>query len=135
MILTCIVHRIRAWQIAPGLCLCAAVIGVTLRAQQSVPQAVPAPPAAAVSQTGEAIHGVHVADPYRWLEDATTPQTKQWIAAEQAYTTSLLSNRPEMEGLRRDVRVLADLEQAQRALFRKGRYFILKRERSEERRV
>jgi prolyl oligopeptidase len=76
----------------------------------------------------ETIHGVQVADPYRWLEDSSTPETRHWIAAEQAYTSSLLTKRPEMEAVRRDVHALADLEQAQRVLFRQGRYFILKRE-------
>jgi prolyl oligopeptidase len=30
----------------------------------------------------EVLHGHEVADPYRWLEDATTPQTQEWLAAQ-----------------------------------------------------
>jgi prolyl oligopeptidase len=91
-------------------------------------QSIPSPPPALEDHTTETIHGVQVADPYRWLEDSQNPQTRAWITAEQAYTASLLTSRPEMDSLRRDVHALADLEEAQRVLFRHGRYFILKRE-------
>lgn len=91
-------------------------------------QKVPPPPPTAPSQITETIHGVQVADPYRWLEDSGSEQTKQWIAAQQAYTDSLLTRRPAMESLRKQVRAFADLEQAQRCIYRNGRYFVLKRE-------
>lgn len=91
-------------------------------------QSPPAPPAAVAAQTTDTIHGTVVADPYQWLEDSKSERTRTWIAAQQAYTDSLLTQRPEMDGLRRDVMTLADLEEAQRVLFRRERYFILKRE-------
>ncbi len=106
-----------------------ALVAVFALAAMRLPaQSPPSPPPAAEDHTTETMHGVQVADPYRWLEDSQNPQTHAWITAEQAYTESLLTSRPEMEGLRRDVHALADLEEAQRVLFRHGRYFILKRE-------
>ena len=111
-----------------ALFICAALLIAAPASMRCAAQATPAPPAAAVSTETDVIHGIQVADPYRWLEDSDRPQTKEWIAAEQAYTAALLSKRPEMEQLRRDVHALADLEQAQRVLFRQGRYFVLKRE-------
>lgn len=118
-------HR---WRTTAALFVGAVLLGGAPALVRSAAQDVPTPPAATVSTDTDEIHGVQVPDPYRWLEDSSSPQTKAWIAAEQAYTTSLLSKRPEMERLRRDVHALADLEQAQRVLFRRGRYFILKRE-------
>lgn len=113
---------------AVALCACGISLSVGSGLIRCAAQALPAPPAAIASADSDVIHGVRVADPYRWLEDSDSPQTKEWIAAEQAYTTALLTKRPETEQLRQDVHALADLEQAQRVLYRRGRYFVLKRE-------
>ena len=113
---------------ARGLCAAASVALLAWAALQARGQGVPAPPPAAAAKTTDIIHGTAVPDPYQWLEDSASPQTRAWIAAQQAYTASLLGKRPEMDGLRRDVLALADLEEALRVLFRRGRYFILKRE-------
>ena len=38
----------------------------------------------------ETLHGVRVADPYRWLEDAENADTRVWVDAENALTRSVL---------------------------------------------
>jgi prolyl oligopeptidase len=88
---------------------------------------VPAPPATAAVNTVERIHGISVSDPYQWLEDSASPQTRAWIKSQQEYTSALLSNRPEMEALRKGVYALTDIEEAQKIIWRQGRYFILKK--------
>jgi prolyl oligopeptidase len=40
-------------------------------------------PAARRLDLVEDLHGYRVADPYRWLEDADSPETRQWLDAEQ----------------------------------------------------
>jgi len=88
---------------------------------------IPPPPVTPSVNTVETIHGISVRDPYQWLEDSSSAQTREWIKSQQEYTSSLLSARPQMNALRKDVYALTDIEEAQRVLYRRGRYFILKK--------
>ena len=37
-------------------------------------------------------HGVTIADPYRWLEDANSPETQTWVDAQNTLTRSMLAS-------------------------------------------
>ncbi len=59
----------------------------------------PPPPTTKVEPVTETIHGVTLTDPYRWLEDAKSPATRAWLAAQMKYTEDYLSQvkiRPEV---------------------------------------
>jgi prolyl oligopeptidase len=96
------------------------------------PAAVPPPPATDASDPPSVIHGVSVADPYRWLEDAQSPATRAWITAQQQYTNALLSSRPGMNSLREEVRRLVEIDEPHRVLYRSHRYFIEKKPAGKE---
>ncbi len=68
-------------------------------------------------------HGTKVADPYRWLEDETSPETAAWIEAQNAVTFPYLERIPNREALRARVMELNDYERYG-APARKGPYFF-----------
>jgi prolyl oligopeptidase len=45
-------------------------------------------------------HGEAVPDPYRWLEDAASPQTRAWVAAQNELTESCLAAVPVRDEIR-----------------------------------
>ena len=47
-------------------------------------------PPARASDLVDTLHGVRVADPYRWLEDADNEETRAWVEAQNALTRSML---------------------------------------------
>jgi len=46
-------------------------------------------------------HGTKVADPYRWMEDTESAETKAWIEAENKLTNSYLSTIPQRDGIKK----------------------------------
>lgn len=51
-------------------------------------------PVAAKGDSYDEYFGTRVADPYRWLEDENSPETKKWIEEENKLTYEYLSNIP-----------------------------------------
>jgi prolyl oligopeptidase len=45
----------------------------------------PTPPESKRVEVRETLHGVEFVDPFRWLEDQESPETRQWIEAQNAY--------------------------------------------------
>src|SRR6202165_6059942 len=46
-------------------------------------------------------HGTKVADPYRWLEDDNSAETKAWVQAENKVTFDYLSTLPQRDKVRK----------------------------------
>ncbi|HEY0480006.1 MAG TPA: prolyl oligopeptidase family serine peptidase [Kofleriaceae bacterium] len=99
-------------------------------APPSAPQPPPAPARAGLSypaaRTGDVVdtfHGTAVPDPYRWLEDMGSADTRQWVSAENAVTDAYVAGLPGREALRRRIAELVSYESF-RTPFRRGkRYF------------
>lgn len=62
------------------------LLGTVGRVQDLVAQSKPEQPTTRREDTKELIHGAEVSDPYRWLEDQNSKETRAWIDAENNYT-------------------------------------------------
>lgn len=83
-------------------------------------------PPARKSDVVDDYHGTSVADPYRWLEDVDSPETRAWVEAENRVTFGYLEQIPERERIRRRLTELWDYPKYG-APFKKGsRYFFFK---------
>ncbi len=71
-------------------------------------------------------HGHKVADPYRWLEDLDSPETKKWIAAQNAATEACISTVTERESIRERVTRLWNFEKHGVPFKEGGRYFYFR---------
>jgi prolyl oligopeptidase len=86
-----------------------------------------APPATKVAAVTETINGVAITDPYRWLEDQNSPETRAWVKAQMAYTEALLAKVAQRERIRRRLGEIMKVEAMSPPRERNGRYFFQKR--------
>ncbi|MDQ7053412.1 MAG: hypothetical protein Q9P14_11130 [candidate division KSB1 bacterium] len=87
----------------------------------------PPPPETRQDNVKEVLHGVELVDPYRWLEDQQAPETREWIARQNAYTHSILDKLPGRDRLRQRLEELMRVESISVPIERNGRYFFTKR--------
>jgi prolyl oligopeptidase len=71
-------------------------------------------------------HGTKVADPYRWLEDVDSPETRDWVQAENRLTNRFLDKIPQREAIRRRLTKLWNFAKYGVPSQRAGRYFFTK---------
>jgi prolyl oligopeptidase len=83
------------------------------------------------THTGEVVddyHGERISDPYRWLEDTDAPDTRDWIAAQNALTERWLGQVPSRTDIRKRIAELWDYPKLS-APFRHGtRWFQWRQE-------
>ena len=80
------------------------------------------------------IHGVEVADPYRWLEDGAGAETRAWIAAQTIYTAPFLKTR-ERARIHRRLTELMKIESVGIPIERRDQYFFLRRNADQQQSV
>ena len=57
------------------------------------------PPPARADDVVEVLHGVAVADPYRWLENGDAPEARAWVEAQNQFTQSVLDSLPQRSAI------------------------------------
>jgi prolyl oligopeptidase len=71
-------------------------------------------------------HGTLVSDPYRWLEDTESPETKSWVEAQNAVTFAFLENIPARKEIHERMTALWDYPKASAPVRKGDRYFQLR---------
>ncbi len=86
------------------------------------------PPKAKVETVVDDYHGHKISDPYRWLENASSPDTQQFVAQQNAYTQSVLDALPGKNELRQRIEQLLEIGRAEQPKVGGNFYFHERRE-------
>ena len=85
------------------------------------------PPKTRRDNVREVLHGVEMVDPYRWLEDQNSPETRAWIAAQNEYSRPTLRSLPGRQQHMQRLTELLKIDVFRTPRERNGRYFFSKR--------
>src|SRR5688500_1558107 len=105
------------------LLLAILVISSTSPAQAQVPK----PPPSRVDNVRAVLHGIEIIDPYRWLEEQDSPETRAWIDAQNKYTHSLLDGLPSRPLIQKRLSELLRVDSVSTPFEQGGRYFLFKK--------
>ncbi|WP_437633440.1 prolyl oligopeptidase family serine peptidase [Sorangium sp. So ce854] len=81
------------------------------------------------------LHGVEITDPYRWLEDGDSPEVKEWMKSQDAFTRAELSRLPERDAIAARLKQLFYIDAVSAPRHRKGRYFFSRRHATKEKSI
>jgi prolyl oligopeptidase len=87
----------------------------------------PKPPETKKVAFTETLHGVTISDPYRWLEDQESPETRKWIDEQNAYTHSIIDRYPGRDDLKKQISSLLRIDTIGSPAHRGDRYFFTRR--------
>jgi len=102
-------------------------------ARQTRPQQ--GPPLAHRSSVVDVLYGIHIPDPYRWLENAKSPQTQAWVHSMDRYSRHILSKLPGRDTLAKRLAQLSYVDWVSPPLRRGKRYFFSRRSKTKEKAI
>jgi prolyl oligopeptidase len=76
------------------------------------PQEIPtpsSPPRTRRDNVNESLHGQTISDPFRWLEDGDSPETRAWITEQTRYARKILDALPGRERISSELRRLLSI--------------------------
>src|SRR5216684_1202931 len=89
------------------------------------------PPLAPQKPVEDMVQGHKITDPYRWLENAASPETQQWVNDEMAYTRGVLDPLPGRDQLHKRLTDLLSIGTIAAPQIGGKYYFYTKREGSQ----
>jgi prolyl oligopeptidase len=108
-----------------GICACAFVLCVSLaQAQEAAPTC---PTATRKDNVVDVLHGVQIADPYRWLEDQQSSETRAWIEAEDKCSGAVLDAAPGRGPITKRLTELMKVDMFELPVERGDNYFFARR--------
>ncbi len=113
------------WALAVCMVPGASLMGQTIHGRDGI--VLPPPPAVAVKPVVDDYFGTKITDNYRWLEDAQSPQTRDFIDAENAYTARYFAQARIRDQVAAQLQDLEDVAEATEPVERGDNYFFLKR--------
>ncbi len=122
--------------LAMGAC-CPAHQKALVRAEERppVPALPTSPPPSRRQDIVDTLFGVAVPDPYRWLEDVESAETKAWVEAQDAFTRTHLDAVPGRDLLERRFNELFYLDSVSPPYRRGDRHFFTRRTKEKEKAV
>src|SRR6201982_2431706 len=112
-------------RLAWGVALC--IFAPAFLSAQASSSAAKCPPQTRIDSVKDTYGGTVVADPYRWLEDQESSETRTWIEAEQKCTAAALSSIADRASLSSRLGELLHTDSSEAPTERGGRYFYRKR--------
>ncbi|MBP7184283.1 MAG: S9 family peptidase [Saprospiraceae bacterium] len=70
--------------------------------------------------------GTTISDPYRWLEDENSSETKKWIKDQNEYTKSILDKIPYRNDIKESLTKLMNYERYSAPFYKNGKYYFFK---------
>lgn len=104
-------------------------------AAADAPSTRPTYPESRAVDVAETLHGVTVNDPYRWLEDASSPEVKAWMKAQDDLTRARLAALPERDAIAARLKELFYVDSISAPIKRGGRVFYTRRHATKEKAV
>jgi prolyl oligopeptidase len=120
-------HKVRDRLARVGLTLALGAGFAAAAGGQSAPPAPKCPPPARVDNVSDTYGTIAVVDPYRWLEDQNSPETRAWIDQQNACTDAALSKIPGRDAIAKRLTDLYHTDTYSLPIERGDRYFFTKR--------
>ncbi|HEY0192722.1 MAG TPA: prolyl oligopeptidase family serine peptidase, partial [Kofleriaceae bacterium] len=93
------------------------------------------PPATRTDAITETLHGVSVADPYRWLEDEHAPEVQAWMTAQAAHARAELETSAGRPAIAERLKQLFYFDAVSAPVHRSGRYFYTRKHVDKEKTI
>lgn len=124
--------NVRALRITRRALLVIAAVLLVLPAAKAQGNAGKCPPVTKTDNVVDNYFGTKIADPYRWLEDQNSAETRAWIKAEDACTDAALDKLAGREGIAKRMGELLKVDSVGPPTERGGHYFFAKRRANED---